>query len=252
MLMSGFQTHFSALADTYARFRPGYPDALFDYLAALAPARELAWDCATGSGQAAAGLGGHFDEVIATDASAEQIAAARPAPHVTYRVAPAERSGLEERSVDLVTVAQALHWFDLERFYGEVRRVLIPGGVLAVWSYNFLTVDPSVDAVIDGLYRGPLDPYWPPERIHVEQGYRGLPFPFPVIETPDFAMETRWDMRQMLGYLSSWSATRRCNEATGRDVVEEIAPALARVWGNPASKRTVRWPLVFRIGHYRG
>lgn len=251
-MTTGFQTHFSALADTYARFRPGYPDALFEFLAELPPARTLVWDCATGSGQAATGLANHFDAVIATDASPEQIAAARSAPGVTYRVAPAEQSGLEDGSVDLVTVAQALHWFDLDAFYREVRRVLKPGGVLAVWSYNLLTVDGAVDAVIDRLYRDVLDPYWPPERIHVEQGYRDLPFPFPAVDAPDFAMETRWDLTQVLGYLNSWSATRRCNEATGRDVVGEIRPAMTEAWGAPQAEHMVRWPLVLRIGRYGG
>ncbi|WP_303903062.1 class I SAM-dependent methyltransferase [Thiohalomonas denitrificans] len=248
--MTAFRDHFSALAGNYARYRPGYPAALFEYLADLAPSHRKAWDCATGSGQAALGLAAHFESVVATDASAEQLAAAEPISKVVYRVAPAERSGLEKGSVDLVTVAQALHWFDVDRFYTEVRRVLAPGGVIAVWCYNLLSVDEAVDAVIDRLYSHVLEPYWPLERRFVENGYRGLPFPFREIEPLGYSMEAHWDLARLLGYLNSWSATNRFTEATRRDAVEEIRRVLEDAWGDPSKLRRVCWPLTLRIGRF--
>ncbi|MCP4377042.1 MAG: class I SAM-dependent methyltransferase, partial [bacterium] len=204
-----FKDHFSDQSGDYLRYRPSYPGALFAFLAEIPPMQHRAWDCATGSGQAAHGLSTHFERVIATDASAAQIDSAVPAANVHYRVAPAEASGLPDRSVDLVTVAQALHWLDLERFYGEVRRVLKPGGLLAVWSYNLLRTDPAIDAEVDAFYSHTVGPYWPPERRLVESGYRDLPFPFPELDTPPFAMTARWRLEQLLGYLGTWSATKR-------------------------------------------
>ncbi len=159
-----FADHFSAASADYARYRPDYPDRLFAYLADRAPGRRRAWDCATGNGQAARGLARHFAEVIATDASAQQIASAPPHRRVSYRVAPAEDSGLPDESVELITVAQALHWFDRPRFWPEARRVLVPRGVIAVWCYDLLSIDAEVDAVVGRLYRDVVGPYWPPER----------------------------------------------------------------------------------------
>lgn len=240
--------HFSALAEGYARHRPGYPSELFRFLAEQAPSREQAWDCATGSGQAAIGLAPHFDRVVATDGSPQQVAQAAPCRGVDYRVAPAEASGLPDASLDLITVAQALHWFDLDPFYAEVRRVLKPGGIIAVWSYNLLTIAPAVDAVVNHLYEAVVGPYWPAERRHVENGYRDLPFPFERVATPAFAMTAEWDLGHLLGYLQTWSATRRFREAQGEDPVETIREALEAAWGEPHATRQVRWPLRLRVG----
>jgi SAM-dependent methyltransferase len=242
-----FKDHFSALAGGYAAYRPDYPDALFQFLAEAAPARHCAWDCATGSGQAAAGLAALFERVVATDASAEQIAKARTHSRVHYAVAPAEASGLPEHSVDLITVAQALHWFDLPRFHDEVRRVLRPAGLLAVWTYNlFRTDEPAIDAVIDHLYGDTLDAHWPAERRIVERGYADLVFPFEALATPDFEMQTRWDLAHLLGYLRTWSAVRRYREACGSDPVEHISPALSAAFGK-REHVTIRWPLAVRV-----
>lgn len=246
--MDPSRDHFSALAERYARYRPGYPQELFAFLAELAPAPSVAWDCATGSGQAAVGLASHFERVIATDGSARQLAAAATHPKVDYQVAEAERSGLASGSVDLVTVAQALHWFDLERFYAEVRRVVRPGGLIAVWSYNLLTISEPVDRLVNRLYDGLLGPYWPPERALVEQGYAAIPFPFELVGAPRFAMDAQWSLDQLTGYLQTWSAARRYREATGQDALALIAPALSEAWGEPAAVRPVSWPLVLRVG----
>lgn len=242
-----FKDHFSGHAGDYARYRPGYTAELFDFLAAQAPGRRLAWDCATGNGQVALGLGRRFERVVASDASLPQVAHGEPHPRVVYLVERAESCSLPDACADLVTCAQALHWLDLARFYPEVKRVLAPGGVFAAWCYAHVSVDPAVDAVMRRFYGQVVGPYWPPERRIVEDGYRSLPFPFAAIQAPPFTLEARWDLARFLGYLGTWSATRRCLAARGTDPVQEIAGALAQAWGEERV-RPVRWPLSLRIG----
>ncbi len=246
--MSAFRDHFSHDSAGYAAHRPGYPAALFAWLADRVDVRETAWDCATGSGQAAVGLAAHFERVVATDASAQQVASAVPHPRVEYRVAPAEASGLPAASVDLVTVAQAAHWFDLPRFYAEAQRVLKPGGLLAIWCYERLSIEPGPDAVIEPFYAGVLADYWPPERRHVETGYRDLPFPFAELPIPALAMTADWRLDQLMGYLATWSAVKRYREATGHDPLPELEARLREVWFFPDSPKRIRWPLVLRLG----
>jgi SAM-dependent methyltransferase len=242
-----FKDHFSGHAADYARYRPDYPAALFETLARLAPRRRLAWDCGTGSGQAAHGLVSHFREVIATDASAGQLAQARPAEGLEFRLAPAERSGLADGSVDLVTVAQAIHWFDLERFFSEATRVLRAGGVLAFWAYSRLEVDAEVDAVITHFYRDIVGRYWPPERRMVENGYRDIRTPFESLKAPVFTARAHWDLASLSGYLGTWSASRRYQEATGREPLAEIRDRLREAWGEPHQRRVLRWPITLRV-----
>lgn len=243
--MPGFQDHFSGHAADYARHRPTYPPALFANLAAASPATGVVWDCATGSGQAAVALAEHFDQVIATDASAEQVAHAAERPKVVYRVATAEESGLEDASVDLVTVAQALHWFDHERFFAEVERVLRPGGLFAAWSYGLFTLDEEIDAIVYDFYTGEIDAHWAPERRHVDAGYATIPTPDweeVAIAAPPMTLE--WTVDDALAYLGTWSATRACARATGEDPVDAIEMQMRVVWGEHA--RTVTWPLAMR------
>ena len=244
-----FKDHFSRQAGSYARYRPTYPDGLFAWLASVAPATGLAWDCATGNGQAARGLAVHFDRVVATDASAEQVARASGGGHagLTFRVAPAEASGLDPGMVDLVVVAQALHWFDRARFYRELDRVLCPGGVLAVWSYQLAIIDPVIDRIIGEWYRGPLGPYWPPERALVESAYRSIELPYAEIEVPAFEMVAHWFLAHLLGYLGSWSAVHRYREERAQDPVEALARALTAAWGDPAKRHRVVWSLTVRV-----
>lgn len=244
-----FQDHFSAVAAKYGSFRPTYPDNLFAYLAKVSPAGTTVWDCAAGNGQASAGLAGNFARVVATDASAEQIAAAPAHPRIEYRVAPAEASGLPDASVGLVTVAQALHWFDLPKFYAEVRRVLVPNGVLAVWCYGILELEgESVHRLAYDYYATTLDAYWPPSRRLVEAGYKTLPFPFPELTPPAFRMETRWTLEQLLGYFSTWSATNAYIKANGHNPLEPLREKLVATWGDPQKPRTITWPLSLRLG----
>ena len=248
-----FQDHFSGVAGRYADFRPHYPPELFDYLATLVPRDTVVWDCAAGSGQATRGLGERFARVVATDASAEQIASAPTLPNAEFRVAQAEESGLPDASVGLVTVAQALHWFDLPRFYAEVNRVLRPGGVLAVWAYGINRIEgEAVDVIVRDFYGNLLGPYWPPSRQIVESGYRTLAFPFAEITPPVFRMEARWTLERLLGYFSTWSAATRYVKATGENPLPALAEKLAPVWGDAATPRLVAWPVPLRIGKARG
>jgi SAM-dependent methyltransferase len=243
-----FKDHFSKVSNLYADFRPQYPPQLFDYLADLA-GRSMAWDCAAGTGQATVELARRFDRVIATDASAEQIAAAKPISNVEYRVATAEQSGLSDNCADLVTVAQALHWFDLPKFYAEARRVLRSGGVLAVWAYGIDTVeDGAIDEIVQDFYSNVVGPYWPPERKFVEEGYRTLPFPFAEIQPPAFDMHARWTLEQLMGYFSTWSATNRFIKAKGENPLKPLAESLRHVWGPEETPRIVTWPLSLRVG----
>lgn len=248
-----FQDLFSGVASRYATFRPHYPAALFDTLAARVARDALVWDCACGNGQAAVELARRFARVVATDASVEQIASAARLPNIDYRVALAEESPLATHSVGLVTVAQALHWFDLPRFYAEVKRVLQPGGLLAVWCYGINEIeDREVNRLVQEFYGGVLGPYWPRSRELVEAGYRTLPFPFEELPMPALQMEAHWTLEQLLGYFSTWSARTRYLAAQGQDPLVPFAADLARVWGDPHVPRTITWPLAIRLGRTDG
>jgi SAM-dependent methyltransferase len=247
-----FKDHFSALAAAYSAFRPAYPAVLFDYLAQLCLERRKAWDCACGGGQATRDLARHFEWVIATDASPEQLRTAPALSNVTYRAAQAEVSGLDSTSVDLVTVAQALHWFDLDSFYREAQRVLVPSGVLAAWSYGVLHVEgDDADALVQEFYTDVVGPYWPAERRLVEAGYRGLVFPFAAVEPPSFNMEQRWERAHLLGYLRSWSATGGYVAAQGTDPVAALESRLQPLWGDARERRKITWPIALRVGRKR-
>jgi SAM-dependent methyltransferase len=240
-----FKDHFSGHAQSYAAYRPTYPEELFRFLADCCSRTRHAWDCATGNGQTAIALVPYFERLTATDASATQIDAARPHPRIGYRVAQAEESGLPARSVDLVTVSQALHWFDIDRFLAEALRVLAPGGVLAAWSYALCSVDPAADSLILDFYKS-IDEYWPPERRIVEEGYRGIEFPMAAIPAPDFEMAADWSADAMLGYLRTWSASQRFLKDRGVDPVDAIEEPLRAAWGY--GERRVRWPLALKLG----
>ncbi len=240
--------HFTPVAGQYATFRPSYPDELFDWLASSAPQCELAWDCGAGSGQATAALAARFAQVIGTDISAAQLGSAPKLANVEYRVAPAEAGGLPDHSADLVTIAQAMHWFDLPKFYAEVRRVLKPQGVIAAWGYNRLLIDhPEVQQIVDRFYDETIGAYWPAERVHVENGYRDLPFPFARIAAPPFALHKDWTREHLLGYLRSWSAVGRFKAANGYDPVDALAEEIAPCWPEGKTCR-IEWPLFMHAG----
>ena len=243
----GFKDHFSRQSAQYSRYRPAYPPRLIEFVATQAPRRHVAVDCATGNGQAAVALAGHFDAVLAVDGSSSQLSRARPHPRVHYAAAFAERLPLRDRSVDLVVAAQAAHWFDFERFHAECRRVLAPDGIVAVWTYEKFRVNDAVDAVIDDFYVDVVGRDWPPERRYVEQGYRTLPCPWRELPAPVFALETDWELGQVMGYLATWSSVQRYQERTGEDPLPALEPRLAALWPRSVALR-LHWPVHLRIG----
>jgi SAM-dependent methyltransferase len=242
-----FKDHFSKRSGDYAAYRPTYPRALTDYLASLCESTDAALDVGCGTGQLSVLLAERFSHVVATDASAQQIENAQAHERVEYRVAPAERSGLPEHSFDLITVAQAAHWFDLDAFYAEARRVGKPGAVLALITYGVIQADPDIDGTIQHFYKDVVGPYWPPERRHVEDGYRSLSFPFDELTAPPLAIEVQWNASELIGYADTWSAVRGAEKALGREPIEQFKRDLLDAWGEPDKRRLIRFPLSLRV-----
>ncbi len=238
---------FSPIAGEYARSRPGYPAELFGYLASLVEPRRLAWDCATGNGQAARGLAPHFERVIATDVSDEQIRHAAPHPKIEFRVATSEQSGLGDASADLVSVASALHWFDLEKFYAEARRVTRPGGVVAAWTYHIGHVDPPFDDLFRRFYIEVLFPYFGTGARLVDRKYETVTLPGKRLDPGKFSVSVRWNLDQLLAFIRSWSGTQQYIRERGEDPVGRILEELERLWGDRGRIHTVRWPLYLRV-----
>lgn len=239
--VAAFKDHFSAVAGDYAAARPAYPPALFDGIAAITPSRALCFEAGCGSGQATRDLAARFQRVHATDPSAAQIAQAPVLDNVTFVVEPGERCSLPDGVADAVCVAQALHWFDRASFFAEVARVLRPGGVLVAWGYQDIVVPPALEAANAAL-QDAIRPYWPRERADVDEAYAGYAWPFPRIQVPAQALSAEWPLSRLLAYFASYSASRRHREATGRDVVADLAPVFARAWGDAAVQR-LHWPL---------
>lgn len=244
-----FKDHFSDRAEQYATFRPHYPESLFTYVASLCDRHELALDCGTGNGQAAAEIARHFAHVIATDPSDAQLANATPAANIEYRIARAEQSGLRDESVDLVVAAQALHWFDARGFFSEAKRILRRDGAIAVWGYGDPVLDtPVLQDILHEFNRGKLESYWFTERQLLLDGYRTIEFPFVEYKSPEFELRAHWTLDQLLGYLRTWSSTARYIKERGVDPVAEVEPSLAAHWGDANEPRLIRWPLHLRAG----
>lgn len=240
--------NFSAHASTYAQFRPVYPAALYDHLLALIKEHKLAWDCGCGNGQVAGILSGNFNSVIATDISSSQILHAVQKPNIDYRLMPAEKTDIETGSVNFIAVAQAIHWFNFEAFYKEVKRVSKPDALLAIWCYNLLEITPEIDLVVRRLYDEILgDEHWDPELKYIEEHYKTIPFPFKEIEIPDFKIEVTWNMDQLTGYLNSWSAVRHYINKTGVNPVEQLSSELKKTWGSKEFRHVI-FPIYSRVG----
>jgi SAM-dependent methyltransferase len=245
MAAGGWKDLFSHGSGDYARFRPTYPADMYRWLAQASPGRALAVDVGTGNGQAARALAEHFTRVLAFDPSEAQLRKAEAHPRVEYRVAPAEALGLDDAAADLVMAAQAFHWFDAGRFFPAIQRALRPRGLLALVSYSQAVIDPAIDRVVLDLYRE-VRPFWEPERRLVEEGYAGVPAPFPEEQPPAFEMRHEWELAQLVGYIGTWSPLPSYRAARGRDPLDEHFPALAAAWGE-VPRRTVRWPLALRV-----
>lgn len=235
----GFQDHFSGVAVRYSESRPSYPTALYEFVAKMAPATERAWDCATGNGQAAVGLSPYFEEVFATDASHEQIANAAHRDNVIYSVQLAENTNFPARYFDAVTVAQALHWFDLGAFIIELGRVLKSKAVVAAWTYGFFRISEQIDDIVRAEFFEPISSFWPQANAAAWSGYRGVKIPFQRIDTPKFAMACRWNLDELLNYLSTWSAATRYIEKNGPGLIDKVGAEIGAVWGEPRRKRAV-------------
>ncbi len=244
---STFKDLFSRHSTDYARFRPSYPDLLFRYLASLTDEHGTAWDCGTGNGQAAVRLADYFERVVATDPSAKQLSSATRNSKVEYRVGSAEKTTFDNQSINLITVAQAFHWFKHDEFFAEAKRVLRPKGVVAFWCYELCTITPEIDAVVLRLYKDALGPYWEPERKLVEEGYRSVRLPMQEITPPEFQMTAEWSLEHLVGYLSTWSALQTYIQRNRSNPLDAIFGELQTAWVD-ARTRPVRWPVSMRVG----
>ena len=222
---------FSKQAAAYNRYRPTYPKALYEYIIQYCPKREKAWDCGTGNGQVAVVLAEFFEKVIATDISREQVSLAPQGDNITYKVVPAENSGIDTGAVDLVTVAQAIHWFNHEAFTREVKRVLKPGGIIAIWGYGLPKVKPTIQKPFLHFYENTVGPYWHPARAYIDNEYRDIPFDFDEIPVNrDFEIRLRWTLDHFRGYLASWSSVQAYKEKEGKDPVNPFIEKLRADW----------------------
>lgn len=238
--------NFSIHSDRYAKYRPSYPEALFAYLDTLVPEKRNAWDCGTGNGQVAFELAKRFERVFATDISASQIEHAQQADNIVYSVQPAEKTGFDDRQFDLITVAQAIHWFDFDAFYAEVRRTARENALLCVIGYGNVRVSDAIDRVVGELYDGVLHGYWDPERRYIDERYATIPFPFEELRAPRFVSEQQWTAEHFIGYLNTWSAVKHFIERNERNPVNTVQSEIHRYWGD--GTRTVRFPLLLRMG----
>jgi len=252
-LAAGAVDNFSSRSKEYSFSRPTYPTALFQFLSRLVLKRDLAWDCATGNGQAAIELCKYFNKVIASDASENQIRNRFERENIDYRIFPAEKTPLEHDSVDLVTVAQAVHWFDFDRFYSEVRRVGKKGGIIAVWSYAMHEIHPEIDRISHRLNVGGdiLGAFWPAETRFVKERYETIPFPFKEVARPEFTMEKSWNFYQLLNYMDTWSAVKKFQLEKRSNPLSQIRSELEQAWGDVRKEKGIVWKLNARIGIIR-
>ncbi|QBR13189.1 class I SAM-dependent methyltransferase [Sphingobacterium sp. CZ-2] len=246
--MATFNDNFSKQASIYAQYRPSYPHELYDYLSELTPTHELAWDCGTGNGQSAIHLADFYDSVYASDPSEAQITNAFAHDRVTYKVEKAEESTLKDQSVDLVAIAQAIHWFDYDKFYAEVKRVLKKGGIIATWAYGIPSINKELDVLIKHFHQKTVGPYWPIETRSIDQEYTTIPFPFREIEPPEFYIRKRFKMEDLLGHLLSWSATQRFIEQVGHNPIDQLRLEVEKIWGNPQLVKDAVWKIYLRVG----
>lgn len=241
--------NFSSQSKAYATFRPSLPDDVYRFILQQVQAFDLAWDVGTGNGQTAVKLADHFTKVFATDISENQLANATQRPNIVYKKEPAEASSLESGSVDLVTIAQAIHWFDFDNFYKEVRRVAKPGGIIAAFTYSLLQVENrQVNDLIDHFYWNDTHAYWDEERKYVDDGYRTIPFPFKEIEAPAFGMHYEWNSGQLLGYLNTWSASLHYHKKTGRTLTQDFLEDKLSAVIAPGETIKITFPIHMRIG----
>jgi SAM-dependent methyltransferase len=239
--------NFSQQASLYARYRPGYPSALFEYILGFVKEKNTAWDCGTGNGQSAKVLSNYFKKVVATDISKNQVDNAYKAPNIFYLIENAGKTSLAAGSVDLVTVAQAIHWFNFDEFYAEVNRVAKPGAVIAVWTYSLLQVSGEIDPIISDYHFTTLEKFWDAERKYVDEKYTGIPFPFVEIETPAFYIGLSWSLEELKGYFNTWSALQKFIAARSFSPVDALIQKIEPHWGGAVNRR-ISFPVHLRLG----
>lgn len=243
--------NFSAQAAGYAQYRPQYPEALFTYLLGFVKEKGCVWDCGTGNGQSAQVLCRYFNTVIATDISRQQLDSAYKASNIIYALEPAEKTSIASGSVDLITVSQALHWFNFELFYTELKRVAKPAAVIAAWTYSLLTISDDIDAVIKDYHFNTLEKYWDAERKYVDDKYKSIPFPYTKIESPEFYIENHWTLAELEGYFNTWSALQKFIKAEGVNPVPAVIEKIKPLWGSN-EKRPVIFPLHLLLAYVNG
>jgi SAM-dependent methyltransferase len=252
--MSSAVDHFSSASREYSFSRPIYPDALYRFLSDITPNKDMAWDCATGNGQAAIGLCKYFKNVTASDASKGQLEYRFNRNNIRYEMFSAEKAGIQDNSVDLITVAQAAHWFDLYKFYIEVTRTGKSNGVLAIWSYGMHKIDNGIDKVSEKLNVGGdiLGRYWPRETNYVKEGYKTIPFPFKEIPAPKFEMSVNWDLDDLVCYMQTWSAVKRFSMGEKFNPLSLVMEELESLWGKRDKRKVVKWDINLRVGKIKG
>lgn len=239
--------HFSSQSGRYAKFRPTYPSDLFDYLNSIVPNKEAAWDCGTGNGQIAGELAKTFDSMYATDISQSQINNAIQKDNITYSVQPAENTDFDNQLFDLIIVAQAIHWFNFEKFYVEVRRTAKKHATLCVVGYGRVTISEQIDRIITHFYSNILGDYWDKERTYIDENYATIPFPFEEMETPAFENTHHWSLEHLVGYLNTWSAVKHFINQNGHNPVNEVEAELKQHW-EEAEVKEVTFPILLRVG----
>ncbi|MDB5241953.1 MAG: SAM-dependent methyltransferase [Spirosoma sp.] len=237
---------FSGHADLYAQYRIDYPDDLYNFILQAVPQRATAWDCATGNGQVAGALADQFNQVDATDISETQLIMAVQKSNIRYQISPAERTPFADHTFDLITVAQALHWFDVDAFHHEVHRVAKLGAVIAEWGYGLANISPDLDVLMLDFYRNRVGPYWDPQRKYIDTAYATLPFPFADVKRTEFMVQRHWPLDRFLNYLRTWSAVRQYIHENEEDPVVSLGDRLKPLWGD--GEREVLFPVFLRMG----
>ena len=248
MLELIMKDNFSDQSKAYAQFRPHYPGEMFAYLFTLLNAKDAAWDCGTGNGQVAGVLADHFTNVYATDISQQQLNEAVKKNNIHYSVQPAEKTSFADDQFDLITIAQAIHWFQFDTFYGEAKRTLKPKGLIAVIGYGLVQTEKSLQEIINHFYTKIIGPFWDAERHYIDEGLQTIPFPFEEIKMPAFTMVYEWSFEQLIGYIGTWSAVKHYAKQNQTDPVLLIKDSLESVWGNQ-SHHSFTFPILLRVGH---
>lgn len=242
--------NFSSQSDKYAKYRPSYPTEFFDYLNSIVPNKQNAWDCGTGNGQVAFELAKTFDKVFATDISQSQIDNALQAGNIKYSVQPAEKTDFEDHQFDLIVIAQAIHWFDFDKFYREVNRTAKENALICAIGYGRIEISEQIDHIITGFYEHAIGTYWDKERKYIDENYKTIPFPFDEIRTPNFVNKLQWNLGHLIGYLNTWSAVKHFIKQNGYNPIDKLQNDVEKYWDKGQTKE-VRFPLLLRIGQLK-